>query len=56
MKAQTALTMANLHSGGTAIRVVTHPNLLKWDGMKWQPKRAMTHQPMNALEARIPRL
>jgi len=50
------LNMANLHNGGTAIRVMTHPNLLKWDGMKWQPKRAMTHQPMNMIEARIPRL
>jgi len=52
VKAQTALNMANLY-GGTAIRVVTHPKLLKWDGMRWQPKRVMTHQPMNTIEARI---
>ena len=47
------LNMANLH-GGTAIRVMTQPNLLKWDGMRWERNNAMTHQPMNILEARIP--
>ncbi len=47
------LNMANLQYEGTAIRVVTHPKLLKWDGMRWQPKRTMAHQPMNILEARI---
>jgi len=46
------LNMANLY-GGTAIRVVTHPNLLKWDGMKWECKSTMTHRPMNMIEARI---
>ncbi len=45
--------MADLQYEGTAIRVVTHPNLLKWDGVRWQPKRAMTHRPMNMIEARI---
>jgi putative transposase len=50
------LNMANLQYEGTAIRVMTHPKLLKWDGMRWQPKRAMTHRPMNTPEARIPRL
>jgi len=49
------LNMANLY-GGTAIRVMTHPKLLKWDGMRWQPRRAVTHQPMNTPEARISRL
>ena len=48
-----ALNMANLQHEGTAIRVVTHPKLLKRDGMRWQPKRAMTHRPMNMIEARI---
>ncbi|MCX6659386.1 MAG: zinc ribbon domain-containing protein, partial [Candidatus Bathyarchaeota archaeon] len=48
------LNMANLQYEETAIRVMTHPNLLKWDGMRWQPKRAMTHQPMTMIEARIP--
>ncbi len=47
------LNMADLQYEGTAIRVVTHPNLLKWDGVRWQPKRAMTHRPMNMIEARI---
>jgi len=47
-----ALNMANLH-GGTAIRVMTHPYLLKWDGMRWECKSTMTHQPMNMIEARI---
>jgi len=46
------LNMANLY-GGTAIRVVTHPNLLKWDRMKWQANRPMIHRPMNTIEARI---
>jgi putative transposase len=48
------LNMANLQYEGTAIRVMTHPNLLKWDGMRWQPRRAVTHQPMTMIEARIP--
>jgi len=26
-------------------RTMTRPKLLAWDGMKWQPKRAMTHRP-----------
>jgi putative transposase len=50
------LNMANLQYEGTAIRVMTHPKLLKWDGMRWQPRRAVTHRPMNTPEARIPRL
>ncbi len=49
------LNMANLY-GGTAIRVLTHPNLLKWDGMKWERNSAMTHRPRNIVEARISRL
>jgi putative transposase len=36
--------------------VVAHPKLLRWNGMKWEPKRAMNNQPMNTLEARISRL
>jgi hypothetical protein len=35
---------------------VAHPLLLGWDGMKWEPKRAMNNQPMKTLEARISRL
>ena len=49
------LNMANLY-GGTAIRVLTHPNLLRWNGMKWERNSAMTHEPMNIVEARISRL
>jgi len=40
--------MANLHGEGTAIRVVAHPLLLKWNWMKWEPKRAMNNQPDEA--------
>jgi putative transposase len=47
------LNMANLY-GGTAIRVMTHPNLLKWDGVKWECKSTMIHRPMTMIEARIP--
>jgi len=45
------LNMANLHNGGTAIGVVAHPLLLKWNGMRWEPKRVVNNQPMNTLEA-----
>jgi hypothetical protein len=30
--------------------------LLRWDGMKWEPKRAVNTRPMNTPEARISRL
>jgi len=36
--------------------VVAHPLLLRWDGMKWEPKRAVSTRLMNTLEARIPLL
>jgi len=36
--------------------VVAHPLLLTWDGMRWEPRRAMKNRPMNAPEARISRL
>jgi len=36
--------------------VVAHPTLLRWNGMKWEPKRAMNNRPMNTLEAKISRL
>jgi len=36
--------------------VVAHPLLLGWDGVRWEPKRAVNNRPMNALEARISRL
>jgi len=33
--------------------VVAHPLLLRWDGMRWEPKRAVKSQPMITPEARI---
>ncbi len=39
---------------GVINRAMTRPNLLKWDGMRWERNNAMTHQPMNMIEARIP--
>jgi len=33
--------------------VVAHPTLLRWNGMRWEPKRAVNTRPMNALEAKI---
>ena len=42
--------------GGSINGVVAHPLLLRWSGMKWEPKRAMNNQPMKTLEARISRL
>jgi len=36
--------------------VVAHPLLLRWNRMRWKPKRAMNNQPMNTLEAGISRL
>jgi putative transposase len=32
---------------------MTRPSLLRWDGMRWEPKRAMNNRPMTTLEARI---
>ena len=43
-------------NGGSVNWVVAHPTLLVWDGMRWEPKRAVNNQPMNTLEARISRL
>jgi hypothetical protein len=50
-----ALNMGGLN-GGSVNGVVAHPLLLRWDGMRWEPKRAVNNQPMNTLEARISRL
>ncbi|MGC8911951.1 MAG: zinc ribbon domain-containing protein [Nitrososphaeria archaeon] len=36
--------------------LMAQPLLLRWNGMKWEPKRAMNNQPMNTLEAGISRL
>jgi len=37
-------------------RTVTRPLLLRWNGCRWEPKRAMNTQRMKTLEARIPLL
>jgi predicted RNase H-like HicB family nuclease len=42
--------------GGSVNGVVAHPLLLRWDGVRWEPKRTVNNQPMNTLEARISRL
>jgi len=49
------LNMGTLRRG-MPIGVVAHPLLLRWNGMKWEPKRAMNNKPMKALEAEISRL
>lgn len=47
------LNIAALHSGGCqALGVMAHPLLLRWNGVRWEPKRAMNNQPMKTLEAR----
>jgi hypothetical protein len=49
------LNIGHLYGGGVNW-VVAHPLLLRWNGMRWEPRRAMNKQPMNTLEARISRL
>jgi putative transposase len=49
------LNIGHLHGGGVN-GVVAHPLLLRWDGMRWEPRRAMNNQPMNTLETGISRL
>jgi len=49
------LNIGYLH-GGSVNGVVAHPLLLRWNGMTWEPKRAVNSRPMNTLEARISRL
>jgi len=50
------INMGTLHNGGMPIGVVAHPLLLRWNGCRWEPKRAMNTQRMKTLEARIPLL
>jgi len=47
------MNMGTLRNGGMPIGLVAQPLLLRWDGMKWKPKRAMSIRPMRTLEARI---
>jgi len=49
------LNIGYLH-GGSVNGVVAHSLLLRWNGMRWEPRRAMNNQSMNTLEARISRL
>jgi len=50
------VNMGTLYNGGMPIGVVAHPLLLRWNGCRWEPKRAMNIQRMNTLEAKIPPL
>jgi putative transposase len=49
------LNIGYLHGGGVNW-VVAHPLLLRWDDMRWEPKRAVKNRPMITPEARISRL
>jgi len=49
------LNIGHLHGGGVNW-VVAHPLLLRWDGMRWEPRRAVKNRPMITPEARISRL
>ncbi|MGC8911455.1 MAG: zinc ribbon domain-containing protein [Nitrososphaeria archaeon] len=50
------LNIGYLQGEGSVNVVVAHPLLLRWNGMRWESKRAMNNQPMNTLEAGISRL
>ena len=50
------VNIALVHNGGGFNGVVAHPLLLRWNGCRWEPKRAMNTQRMNTLEAKIPLL
>jgi putative transposase len=50
------LNIGCLQGEGSVNGVVAHPLLLRWNEMRWKPKRAMNNQPMNTLEAGISRL
>ena len=49
------LNIGYLHRGSVN-GVMAHPLLLRWNGMRWEPRRAMNNQSMKTLEARISRL
>jgi transposase len=51
------LNIGHLHGGGVNwVVAFKHPLLLRWDGMRWEPKRAVKNRPMITPEARISRL
>jgi len=41
---------------GAVNGAMARPLLLRWDGMRWEPRRAVNNKPMKTLEARISRL
>jgi hypothetical protein len=47
---------ASIYIPERLIREVERRALLRWNGMRWEPKRAVNNQLMNALKARISRL
>jgi len=47
------VNIALVHNGGGFNGVVAHPLLLRWNGCRWEPRRAMNTQRMKTLEARI---
>jgi putative transposase len=49
------LNIGYLHRGSVN-GVMAHPLLLRWNGMRWEPRRAMNNHSMKTLEARISRL
>jgi len=44
IKLDLKLNMAILHGRGIAIGLVAQPLLLRWNGCRWEPKRAMNTQ------------
>jgi hypothetical protein len=51
------LDIGYLHKGSINwVVAFKHPLLLRWDGMRWKPRRAVKNRSMNTPEARISRL
>jgi len=46
------INMGTLRNGGMPIGVVAHPLLLRWNGMKWEPRRAMNNRPNESLRSK----
>lgn len=40
--------------GGSVNGVMAYPLLLRWDGMRWKPKRTMNNQSMNTVRSKNP--
>ena len=56
MKRGTITRGMKIASRGSVNGVVAHPLLLRWNRMKWEPKKGNENQSMNTLEARISQL